>query len=75
MTPVPPYGKGLEHSVRADERLRPGTDRTGRVKVAEEQPVRREAQLRRSFVTIFMVLAIGGTIGSLAYPVFYSYRS
>jgi putative membrane protein len=43
------------------------------VRVAEEQPVRREAQLRRSFVTIFMVLAIGGTIGSLAYPVFYSY--
>jgi putative membrane protein len=29
--------------------------------------------LRRSIVTMFMVLAIGGTIGSLAYPVFYSY--
>ncbi|WP_328554407.1 MULTISPECIES: DUF4142 domain-containing protein [unclassified Streptomyces] len=32
-----------------------------------------EAQLRRTFGTIFMVLAIAGTIGSLAYPVFYSY--
>ncbi|MFJ6832505.1 DUF4142 domain-containing protein [Streptomyces sp. NPDC091209] len=29
--------------------------------------------MRRSFVSIFMVLAIGATIGSLAYPVFYSY--
>ncbi|MCT9008221.1 DUF4142 domain-containing protein [Streptomyces rhizosphaerihabitans] len=29
--------------------------------------------MRRSFVTMFMVLAILGTIGSLAYPVFYSY--
>ncbi|MFJ7968784.1 DUF4142 domain-containing protein [Streptomyces sp. NPDC096324] len=29
--------------------------------------------MRRSFVSLFMVLAIGGTIGSLAYPVFYSY--
>ncbi|MER5469339.1 DUF4142 domain-containing protein [Streptomyces sp. NPDC002935] len=29
--------------------------------------------MRRSFGTIFMVLAIAGTIGSLAYPVFYSY--
>ncbi|MET7982164.1 MULTISPECIES: DUF4142 domain-containing protein [unclassified Streptomyces] len=29
--------------------------------------------MRRSFITILMVLAIGGTIGSLAYPVFYSY--
>ncbi|WRZ91698.1 DUF4142 domain-containing protein [Streptomyces sp. NBC_01007] len=29
--------------------------------------------MRRSFVTMFMVLAVLGTIGSLAYPVFYSY--
>ncbi|MEV8031036.1 DUF4142 domain-containing protein [Streptomyces sp. NPDC086182] len=29
--------------------------------------------MRRSIATMFMVLAIVGTIGSLAYPVFYSY--
>ncbi|WP_339130557.1 DUF4142 domain-containing protein [Streptomyces sp. f51] len=43
------------------------------MKAAEDQPVRREAQLRRSFITILMALAIGATIASLAYPVFYSY--
>ncbi|MGW1063968.1 DUF4142 domain-containing protein [Streptomyces aureus] len=29
--------------------------------------------MRRSFITICLMLAIGATIGSLAYPVFYSY--